>query len=435
MFKNADILFFYTETPLHAGSGTSVSAIDLPIQRETYTNYPLIQASGVKGSLRDLVEQILKIDNAKKEQFKRLRDKRDDELSSDGERDKKKNLAELILPVEIVFGPDTDRADRHGGALSFTDARILLFPVRSLKGVFAWITCPTVIERFKRDVSRVELVNRNSGAVEIPEKEKLNSSWDVPSTDKVFVTNDCIAKTQDGRVVLEDFAFQADATRSQDVQNLGTWLARHVFPQAPAGVANPASDPYKFWRDRLPTALVIVHDDVFRDFVEFSTEVITRIAIGETGTVKEGALWNEEHLPSDALLYSVALATDPKLDAGSDDTSASASLKEAAHVIQHLAQWIQQSGGVMQLGGDETVGRGIVQARLLLSTAAPANQQTQVPPPSSTPAESDAVPQASEGGPNQPKEDQHANSSNPGTEAGAGSVQLRQKGQKGSVKR
>ncbi|NOG48211.1 MAG: hypothetical protein HND48_01265 [Chloroflexi bacterium] len=41
-------LFMYTESALHAGTGASVSAVDLPIQRETNTQYPMVQGSGVK---------------------------------------------------------------------------------------------------------------------------------------------------------------------------------------------------------------------------------------------------------------------------------------------------------------------------------------------------------------------------------------------------
>jgi len=113
MFDRAAILFLYTETPLHAGSGTSLGIVDLPIQRERTTGYPMIQASGLKGCLRDVV-------------------------SDDPQK------------VEIVFGPDTRRASDHAGALSVGDARILLFPVRSLMGVFAWITSQNVLARFKR---------------------------------------------------------------------------------------------------------------------------------------------------------------------------------------------------------------------------------------------------------------------------------------------
>ncbi len=35
-------LYLYTETPLHAGVGSGLSSIDLPIQRERTTQYPMI---------------------------------------------------------------------------------------------------------------------------------------------------------------------------------------------------------------------------------------------------------------------------------------------------------------------------------------------------------------------------------------------------------
>jgi hypothetical protein len=33
MFKQVKLLFLYTETPLHVGSGSSLGTVDLPIQR------------------------------------------------------------------------------------------------------------------------------------------------------------------------------------------------------------------------------------------------------------------------------------------------------------------------------------------------------------------------------------------------------------------
>ena len=56
--------------------------------------------------------------------------------------------------------------------------------------------------------------------------------------------------------------------------------------------------------------LVVLSDDDFGDFVHLSTEVITRIKINnETGTVQDGALFTEEYLPSETILYSLALTT------------------------------------------------------------------------------------------------------------------------------
>jgi CRISPR-associated protein Cmr4 len=52
--------------------------------------------------------------------------------------------------------------------------------------------------------------------------------------------------------------------------------------------------------------LIILSNDDFKDFVTLSTEVITRIKINpDTGTVEKGALFTEEYLPSDTILYSL----------------------------------------------------------------------------------------------------------------------------------
>ena len=48
----ARLCVFYTLSPLHAGSGQAVGAVDLPIQRERHTGWPHVQASGVKGAFR-----------------------------------------------------------------------------------------------------------------------------------------------------------------------------------------------------------------------------------------------------------------------------------------------------------------------------------------------------------------------------------------------
>ena len=89
---------------------------DLPIQRDRTTGYPIIQASGVKGSLR---------------------------AEADGK---------MAPPQDFlaVFGPDTNHASDYAGALSCGDACVLLFPVRSLAGVFAWVTSLEALARFER---------------------------------------------------------------------------------------------------------------------------------------------------------------------------------------------------------------------------------------------------------------------------------------------
>lgn len=296
MFKEARVLFIYTETPLHTGSGSSLSVVDLPIQRERHTNFPMVQASSLKGSLRDYAEQV----------------------STD-----KKN-------IELVFGPEKE-ASEHAGAISFTDARLLLFPVRSLQGIFAWTTCPSILNRLKRDLA---IVN-----------EKPHFS--VPTLredDKALVTNSSKVSVKD-KVVLEEFSYTAQ--KSAEANLIAEWISNNAFPK---------DDEYKPWKDSIRGNFVILPDNAFRYFTEYSTEIIARIKISnETKTVASNALWYEEHLPSDTLLYSIVLASDP--------------LGKAINGLRSACDVLEFFRGLkinrFQLGGDITVGRGIVKLQIM----------------------------------------------------------------------
>ena len=128
--RDAAFLYIHAITPVHAGSGTALGHVDLPIQRERHTQWPIVPGSSLKGILRQDLKGPLEPD--------------------------------LILDL---FGPERDGDARdHAGALSVSDARILAFPVRSLVGVFAWATCPAVLERFARDAALVGLQPPEDGS-------------------------------------------------------------------------------------------------------------------------------------------------------------------------------------------------------------------------------------------------------------------------------
>jgi len=111
-------------TFLHPGTGQTTGVVDLPIQREVHTEFPVYAASGFKGSLRDKAEQ------------------------GWGRNNKK---------VVSLFGADGQSEDLTAGSFSITDARILAFPVRSLQKVFMWVTCPMVLKRLHRDSTITKL--------------------------------------------------------------------------------------------------------------------------------------------------------------------------------------------------------------------------------------------------------------------------------------
>ncbi|MFW5739023.1 MAG: type III-B CRISPR module RAMP protein Cmr4 [Myxococcota bacterium] len=136
MFTDSLVLSLYFETPLHAPSGSVVGPIDQPVQRERTTQWPVVYASTLEASLRDLVSRV-------------------------GGEDAAKNL----------FGEGAN----ENGTLSIGDARLLLFPVRSSAAPFLWLTCPAVLSRLRRDLERTI-------GVEIPSAPSVK-------TDEIVTTN------------------------------------------------------------------------------------------------------------------------------------------------------------------------------------------------------------------------------------------------------
>lgn len=299
MYERAAVLSFIAETPLHPGQGASVGAIDLPVQRERHLGYPVIPGSSLKGVLRAQAR-----------------------------------LAWHDQPGRLtaVFGPDTEHASEHAGALAFTDARLLLFPIRSLHGVFAWATSQLTLDRYRRDLAAASLAPQ----------------WQAPAAGTASALVTPTSQLTSGKAVtLEEFTFAADP--SPALAQVAGDLANNVFP---------TSDEYQPWRERLPGHLVLLTDNDFRDFVENATEILARIRIDqEHGTVARGGLWYEEHIPPETVFYSLALASLPRVPA-----NASADIpRDAGGVLDALDSLPLDR---LQVGGDETVGRGIVKVRV-----------------------------------------------------------------------
>ena len=251
--------FIKVVTPLHAGSGSDLGVVDMPIQRESHTSFPKIEASSLKGSIRS-------------------------EFTS-------KNSEE---EAENIFGTGDE-----AGKLGFSDARILFFPVKSVKGVFAYITCPMVLDRLKEDLK----LGRNESLEEIKIPKAIEDEECI-----VFENNENII--DDKYVVLEEYSFQVKRDKLDETFKI------------------PKIDK---------TRLIIISDDNFTHFVKNSTEVITRIKIGSDGVVdkKAGALFTEEYLPSETVMYALALG--------------------------EVDKFTNETPLTLQIGGNSTLGKGIVE--------------------------------------------------------------------------
>lgn len=310
------LLFFYTETPLHAGTGAGISAVDLPIQRERTTQFPNIQGSGVKGALRN---QCLRID-AK---------------------------GELTEDALAVFGPETQEADKYAGALSVGEARVVLFPVRSLQGIFAYVTCSQVLTRLARDAEHAGIQDK------IPAFERLAES--------ACLVTSASAVSVGGSVILEEFSFDSLIYENSDKKNvtdlIANWLVEKALPQ---------EDTYAYWREKVKNSLVILPDNAFRDFVINSTEVVTRIRVQrDSKTVQDGALWTQEALPADTLMVSSVIARKVRVTEEKEKDKRSPKMIDGLEKNQaeDVLEWLQNPKNIphyLQIGGDETTGHGIV---------------------------------------------------------------------------
>lgn len=337
MYKEKSALFLLCETPLHAGSGDDLGLVDLPIQRERHTSFPKIESSSLKGALREAFEN--KADS-KNKKFAKWEDADvmvhrlfgyDEAGLNDAEKERLKEHFRYLPENSDKPKDGHDRA----GCLAFTDARLLLFPVKSMKGVFVWLTCPQVLSKLAADMGVAQ--------VEIPFLEKVKA-LEVASGKAIAVSDDTLIRHKDGHsVVLEEYAFEAYV--SNDLKYFAAALAELVF----------AGKDMAYWRQLLPKNLILLNDTDFRDFTEMSTEVITRIKIdNETGTVQEGALFTEEYLPNDAVMYALVMA--------SDEFGKNRKTENAAWVMNRFGENIKDIA-LFQLGGNATLGKGILRTQ------------------------------------------------------------------------
>jgi len=338
MFKLAQPYLIRTISSLHCGSGNDLGIIDLPIQREKHTSFPKVESSSLKGALREAFETTK--DSVKENMLNELIKNNGTISLNDFESavdETKKKILNYDQSIHLVFGYDDSYVDasikdffkndkEFAGALGFSDARLLFFPVKSAKGVFAWITCPFVLDRFKEDMA-------------------LCNTTIAFSTPQVALGN-CLTTANNkisvnGNIVLEEYTF---------TENQGDLFPElfKLFPE----VAD------------LKDKIAVLNDDDFKDFVNLSTEVITRTKIdNETGTVAKGALFNEEYLPSESLLYFMTFASPIfQKDDKPKGVFKSNGKKEEELVLEFFHKGLPS---VFQLGGNATIGKGIVKVNQL----------------------------------------------------------------------
>lgn len=285
------ILSIFTCAPLHIGCGSSVGTVDMPIMRERHTAYPIIPGTAIKGVLADLW------------------------IVRDGEKFVRDNEGIKIL------GSMNDK-EAKAGALLVGEGKLLAFPVRSAKNCWAWITCPFVLSRAKHDC------NCNIDVEAVVEKLGAENNTAIASTEL----------TVKGNIILEEYP-------SEVVQGADDILNNIIEGLRAFG------DNNEVWKDNLKKHFAIVSDDLFAYFVKNACEIANHNAIDdETGVVKDGALFSQENVPSEAMFYSVlnCFDKDKELD-----------------VFGKLDAKLKEQEYLLQIGADVTTGLGWCATQLL----------------------------------------------------------------------
>lgn len=278
-------------SPLHCGTGQGVDIIDLPIARMRSTGIPFVPGSSLKGVMRSAAPS-------------------DDKTFA-------------------VYGPETTSASDNAGALVVGDARLLLLPIRSFRGAFAWVTSPLLLHLAARD-----LLLDNADVPKVP---------DLTSRGAIVIGNNR-TNVHNNKLYLEDIDLDV---KSEPVDSpAGQWmqLLSAMLPETE--------------RRLLQSRLTIVDDETMSFFWETATQVDARNRINAQGVVVDGALWYEESLPPETILIGQLAAEQSRrrdVPMSSDDVLAYALPPGKTNMLQ--------------IGGKATVGRGVCKVYTQVSNA------------------------------------------------------------------
>jgi CRISPR-associated protein Cmr4 len=251
------LLFLYAETPVHAGADSSLGALDLPIQREVTTGFPIIKAESLKGALR---EHFRPPKNGKQE---------------------RQNWVDIFGAEPPAAGTRAEAL--RPGSLRVHEAQLVAFPVPTMVRTFAWVTSPLARARLDRK-ARLAGVSLKSA----------DGTGPAAGLDG----GECLtAGKSQKNAILGPFVVSATHDAAA-----GSWAA------GLAQVALPGIDEMDFFKQKLAADLFVCSDELLGAISRDCAPIATRIQLG-TGeddgaprkTVQHGP-FQSEYLPAESVL-------------------------------------------------------------------------------------------------------------------------------------
>jgi len=215
-----------------------------------------------------------------------------------------------------VFGsepPGENSGELTKGGVAIGDAQLLLFPVPSLRNTFAWVTSSLALGRLRRRAELLAVDRTAALAVVAGDAAVGSAGW---TGKQVFgpLIQEVVSRDQAG--------------------TLGAALA---------AVVCPASDAFDHTRTKLREDVVVLPEDgSLAELTRSGTDIVARVQLkAETKSVKHGPFYSE-HLPAETVLTAVL-------------TGPGDQLAELHDLLD---------GKPIQLGGDESIGKGVLWCRM-----------------------------------------------------------------------
>lgn len=210
-------------------------------------------------------------------------------LEQDGEQLKRSNDGTRL------FGSETTENTKRG-ALLVGELRLAAFPVRSAKGGFVWATCPLILERLG-----------------IAFNGKVDEMFCYGAETMAF----------ENTLILEEYSVERTGPVPEEVID-----------------ALKVRCDVALWQNTLQTRLVVLSDTLFAHFTKYACEIAHHNKIDDaTEIVKDGALFSQENIPSEAFFTGEILS-------------------QNENDLALCQERIQKEKNLLQIGADATTGLG-----------------------------------------------------------------------------
>lgn len=271
-------------TPIHIGSGESSREVDQPVVRDGL-GIPYIPSSGLKGAIK----------------------------------------ASLPDGLKSLLGSEPDASSTIPSKVKFYDAYPVIFPVRSLRNLYCFVSSPYLLRWFLDIREFLNTGNKDEyNFANIIMNIDSNVAY---SIDPGLFSLDILSQKFMGMAMFNEEFFQLKRLDSSEF--------------------NKFLDKFLGLDRESIRRVVLLSDDVIQRMINSSLLRVTRVRLeGHTKKVKEHALWSEEYIPRST--YFISYIESRELN--------SQKFNEILNDID---------GKLLFLGGLETIGRGLVKLKVV----------------------------------------------------------------------